>query len=230
MEGLLQQIDGYCERTDASYWSEPVNAVTNLAFLLAAWVMWRRVRGAGLPLATAMVVTLAAIGVGSYLFHTHATVWGAIADTAPIAGFILLYLFAANRDFWQLPLRWALIATAGFVPFVAVTLPAFQALPFFEISAAYWPVALLIGLYSLGLRSRAPATAWGLGLGAGLLCLSLVLRSVDDAVCGAIPLGTHFMWHLLNGLMLGWMIEVYRRHMTGERIVDPISVSDGGRL
>jgi hypothetical protein len=27
------------------------------------------------------------------------------------------------------------------------------------------------------------------------------------------PLGTHFGWHLLNAVMLGWMIEVYRRHM-----------------
>jgi hypothetical protein len=26
-------------------------------------------------------------------------------------------------------------------------------------------------------------------------------------------MGTHFLWHILNGLMLGWMIEVYRRHM-----------------
>jgi hypothetical protein len=25
-------------------------------------------------------------------------------------------------------------------------------------------------------------------------------------------LGTHFLWHILNALMLGWMIEVYRRH------------------
>jgi len=30
------QFDGYCERTDLTYWSEPVNAVTNLAFIIAA--------------------------------------------------------------------------------------------------------------------------------------------------------------------------------------------------
>ena len=68
-------IDGYCERTDPSFWAEPVIAVTNVAFLIAAWIMWRRVRGQGLPLAVWMVVILAAIGVGSYLFHTYAQVW-----------------------------------------------------------------------------------------------------------------------------------------------------------
>jgi len=29
-------IDNYCERIDPSFWSEPVNAMTNLAFIVAA--------------------------------------------------------------------------------------------------------------------------------------------------------------------------------------------------
>ncbi|NDR59368.1 ceramidase domain-containing protein [Aliiruegeria sabulilitoris] len=217
MEGLLRQVDGYCERTDFTYWSEPVNALTNAAFLIAAFLLWRRVRGQGLPFAVGMCVVLAAIGIGSYLFHTHATIWGAIADTTPIALFILLYIFAANRDFWNLSWPWALLATTGFFPFAALTLPLFQKLPFFEVSAGYWPVPLLIALYAIGLRRRAPRTAGGLAFGAGILCASLGFRSVDEALCASFPLGTHFLWHILNGIMLGWMIEVYRRHMVERR-------------
>ncbi|SFC48130.1 ceramidase domain-containing protein [Tropicimonas isoalkanivorans] len=212
MEGLLRQVDGYCERTDFTYWSEPVNALTNFAFLLAAWVMWRRVGEDRLPLARAMVAVLAAIGVGSYLFHTHAAIWASLADTVPIGLFILLYLFAANRHFLGLPLGWALVATAAFVPFAAVTIPLFLRHPFTAISAAYWPVPLLIAIYALALRRRASATSRGLAVGAGVLVVSLAFRSADMVVCGQIPLGTHFLWHLLNALMLGWMIEVYRRH------------------
>ncbi|WP_068113875.1 ceramidase domain-containing protein [Tropicimonas marinistellae] len=212
MEALLQKVDGYCERTDFTYWSEPVNALTNAAFLLAAWIMWRRVRGEPLPLAKAMVALLAAIGVGSFLFHTHATVWGAIADTTPIGLFILLYVYAANRDYWGLSVPWAMLLTAGFIPYAAVTIPIFQRLPGFEISAAYWPVPLLIAAYALALRRRAPQTALGLAAGAALLVLSLGFRSVDMAICNALPMGTHFLWHVLNAVMLGWMIEVYRRH------------------
>ena len=217
MEGLLRQVDGYCERTDFTFWSEPVNAATNAAFLLAAFVMWQRVRGAGLPLASAMCALLALIGIGSFLFHTFATLWGSIADTTPIGLFILLYVFAANRDYWGLKLPWAVMATAGFFPYVAVTLPLFQRLPFFGISAAYWPVPLLIALYAAGLRRRAPEAARGMALGTALLCLSLSFRSLDSILCGAFPPGTHFMWHLLNATMLGWMIEVYRRHMLMKR-------------
>ncbi len=203
-------IDGYCERTDFTYWSEPVNALTNLAFLVVAAVLWRRT--AGLPLARALVVLLAAIGVGSWLFHTHATVWGALADTAPIAGFILLYIHAVHRHVWGWPAPAAALAALAFIPFAALTVPLFAALPGFAVSAAYWPVPLLIAVHAALLWRREPAVARGLAAGAAILVVSLAFRSADGAVCAAFPLGTHFMWHLLNAAMLGWMIAVYVRH------------------
>ena len=211
------QIDAYCERTDAAYWSEPLNAVTNAAFLVAAFVMWRRVRGQGLALPLVLVGLLAAIGIGSYLFHTHATRWAATADTTPIGLFILTYLYAANRHFWGWPVWASLLGTAAFIPYAAATVPVFSALPFFGISAVYWPVPLLIAAYGILLRGRAPETARGLLMGAGILCLSLVARSLDEPLCGLIPMGTHIWWHILNAIMLGWMIEVLRRHMLAAR-------------
>jgi hypothetical protein len=210
-------IDGYCERTDPSYWAEPVNAVTNAAFLIAAWIMWRRVRGQGLPLAVWMVVMLAAIGVGSYLFHTYAQVWAAATDVIPIVLFILLYVFAATRDFLGMGTWVSLGVTVMFVPYAAAVAGLFGLLPFFEVSSFYWPVPVLILVYALLLAFRYPVTARGLAIGAVTLIVSLVFRSIDEWLCPTLPLGTHFMWHILNGVMLGWMIEVYRRHMLGRR-------------
>ncbi|MEM8629630.1 MAG: ceramidase domain-containing protein [Pseudomonadota bacterium] len=210
-------IDGYCERIDPTYWAEPINAVTNGAFLIAALIMYLRVRGQGLPLAMALVMLLTLIGIGSYLFHTNATVWAAIADTTPIALFILTYLFAANLHFWRWPLWKAVLGTAAFIPYVLITVPIFQRLPFFDVSAGYWPVPILIGAYAYLLRSRLPEVSRGLALGAGVLVVSLLFRSVDETLCAAVPFGTHFVWHILNGIMLGWMIEVYRRHMLALR-------------
>lgn len=204
-------IDGYCERTDPGYWAEPVNAVTNAAFLLAAAFTWRR--SSGLILARLLCVLLFAIGIGSYLFHTHATVWASTADTTPIGLFILLYLFAANLHFWTLPGWAAALGTAAFVPWTMVLTPLFAAMPFFTNSSFYWPVPLLIALYAVALHRRAPQTARGLAIGAAILVVSLTFRSLDEPLCGAAPVGTHFLWHVLNATMLGWMIEVYRRHM-----------------
>lgn len=210
-------IDGYCERLGPGYWAEPLNALSNAAFLIAAYWMWRRLGGERLPLARALCALLAAIGIGSYLFHTHATRWASVADMVPIGVFILAYLFAANLHFWRWPAWLAALGAAGFVPYAMLLTPAFRALPFFGISAFYWPVPLLIAAYALLLRRRAPATARGLALGAALLGLSLVFRSLDAALCPAWPFGTHFLWHLLNAAMLGWMIELYRRHMLAEK-------------
>lgn len=212
-----RQIDGYCERLGPSVWAEPVNALTNMAFLLAAVLMWRRLRGADLPLARLMVAILAAIGVGSFLFHSFATVWAAMLDVLPILMFIQVYLYAANRDFWRLP-RWgALLLTVGFFPYAAALVPVFAAIPGLGSSAAYAPVPLLILVYGVLLRGRAPAVSNGLIVGAAILALSLTFRALDGPLCRTLPVGTHFLWHVLNAVMLGWMIEVYRRHMLAGR-------------
>lgn len=208
-----RSIDGYCERLTPDYWAEPINAVTNLAFLVAAGIMAWRLRGARLPLAWAMVGVLGLIGVGSFLFHTHGQVWSALADVVPIGVFVLLYIYAANRAFWGMRLWPALAATALFLPFAALTLPLFRLVPGLGSSAAYAPVPLLILLYAIALCHRLPEVARGLAIGAALLCLSLLARSLDMPLCTTLPTGTHFLWHILNAVMLGWMIETYRRHM-----------------
>lgn len=203
------QIDGYCERLGPDYWAEPVNAVTNAAFLIAAVVVWRR----GLAgVEKALAVILFAIGIGSYLFHTHAMVWASVADVTPILLFIMVYIHAANRMFWGMNRIYSTAGALLFIPYLWFGAVLFQAIPFFAISSVYWPVALLILIYAALLRRRMPRTAAGLAAGGGVLCLSLLFRSLDEAFCPSVPIGTHFVWHILNGAMLGWMIEVLRRH------------------
>ncbi|MFN3280866.1 MAG: ceramidase domain-containing protein [Tabrizicola sp.] len=212
MTTMFQPIDAYCERTSAAYWAEPVNALTNLAFLLAAWVMWRRT--AGLPPGRAMSAGLAAIGLGSWLFHTHANGLTAALDVGPILVFILVYIFAATRDLLAFGPWWAAGAVVAFFPYAALMVPVFSSLmPSLGSSAGYAPIPVLILAYAAAVWRHAPATARGMALGAAILIVSLTFRTLDGQVCEALPLGTHFLWHILNGLMLGWMIEVYRRHM-----------------
>lgn len=212
--GWLSAVDSYCERTGPEYWSEPVNALTNLAFVLAAVVVWPGVRGR--PMGQALAIILGVIGLGSWLFHTHANRLTGLMDVLPIVAFILLYIFAATRDYFGARPWVAGVVTAGFLPYAALTVPIFARIPGLGSSAAYAPVPVLIAAYAVLLRRRAPGTARGLAIGAGLLVLSLTFRSLDMPVCGALPLGTHFLWHLLNALMLGWMIVVWRRHMDGQ--------------
>jgi hypothetical protein len=206
-------IDGYCERLDASFWSEPVNAVTNLAFIIAALWVWPRTEGLGRVLAAVIF----AIGVGSFLFHTFAQPWAALADVLPIGFYILIYIFAANRDFWGLSPWVAFGVTLVFFPYAIVTGWAFDQIETLGGSAGYAPVALLIYLYAIALCRRAPDTARGLAIGATILVVSLTARTVDEPLCTAIPMGTHFLWHLLNAVMLAWMIVIWQRHRLATR-------------
>lgn len=213
-----QQTIAYCERADFTYWSEPVNAISNAAFLIAAAMMAWRLRGARLPLAWALVAVLAAIGIGSFLWHTHATRWAGLMDVLPILVFILIYIFAATRDFVGLAWYWAIAAVLAFFPYALIVAGTLGRLvPGIGANGAYAGVALLILTYGLYLRTRHPDTARGLFIGAALLAVSLAFRVLDGPVCAVLPIGTHFMWHIFNGVMLGWVIEVYRRHATTAR-------------
>ncbi len=207
---LSEQVIAYCERGDFGFWAEPVNALSNAAFLIAAVLVWRQT--AGLPLARALAVVLVAIGLGSFLWHTFATRWAGLADVLPILVFILLYLYTATRDFLRLPALVAWGAVALFLPYAAAFGWALgQVVPGLGANAVYFSVAVLIAAYGLWLKGS--PTGRGLLIGAGLLCASLGFRMADAAVCDVFPLGTHFLWHILNGVMLGWMIRVYCRHM-----------------
>ena len=201
-----QTIDAYCERTDPCLWAEPINALTNLAFIIAALIMWRRSFGAGRLLA----VILFAIGIGSGLFHTHATAWAAASDTAPIIAFALLYIYMANRDFHGWPIWASAVGAAAYIPFTAALTPVFASIPFIGISSFYWPLPLLIFAYAIWLR-RYSILSRNLAIGAALLCLSLTFRSLDELLCAQVPIGTHFLWHILNAIMLAWMIETWTR-------------------
>ncbi len=206
-------VDGYCERLGPEFWAEPVNAVTNAAFVLAALVMWRRTFGLG----RVLCAILAVIGVGSFLFHTFAQPWAGLADVLPILVYVLVYIYGANRDFWELG-RWAALGlTVLFFPFAAVTAPLFGMIPGLGGTASYGPVPLLIAIYAVLLRHRAPETARGLAIGVVILLVSMLARALDEPLCNVIPLGTHFLWHLLNAVMLGWMIEVWTRHVLAAR-------------
>lgn len=90
--------------------------------------------------------------------------------------------------------------------------PLVDRVPGLQAASAYAPLPILIAIYAVLLRQRLPQVARGLAIGAGLLVVSLTFRSLDAPLCAAIPVGTHFLWHCCNALMLGWMIAVLRRH------------------
>lgn len=221
-------VDNYCERLDASFWAEPVNAVTNLAFLIAAFLAWRAAARAGRlePLTILLITIAAAVGIGSFLFHTVATRWAGIADTAPILLFILVYLFAAARRFLGLGLVASLAAPALFVGFAVAFLSLWRmVLPPLNGSEGYMPVLVALLAFGAVLVIRGHGAGAGLLIAAAIFALSLSFRSMDREICAELPLGAHFLWHCCNGLLLFTIMLTFIRH--GAKTAAPLARRPG---
>lgn len=214
--GWSTQVDVYCERTDFSFWAEPVNALTNVAFLIAAVVALVAARRAGrLDGGMALLIVLtAAIGVGSFLFHTFATRWAAAADTVPILLFIIAYLVLAVMRLFHIGWRGAIGIGALFVAISRLTARAAQDIfgDLLGSSVRYVPAAVALVVVAALLTRRHHPAARPLAGASALLALSLTLRTLDIPLCDAWPLGTHFLWHLLNGWLLGWLMLIMIRY------------------
>lgn len=215
LDNLYAAIDNYCERTGPEFWSEPANALTNLAFVAAG--LWgvgavRRNRAGGF--AGLLAWWVVAIGVGSFLFHTFAnqlTMW---ADILPIAGFTLAYTLFCLRRF--LRFSWAK-SLAIFVVFYAVAAFLTANVPEWLRAASngttgYLPPFLALAFFGVWIIRAGNPAGWYNLAAVGVFVVSVTFRALDPVVCEAMPLGTHFLWHSFNGLMLGVVLAAVARH------------------
>jgi len=204
---VFDPIDLYCERTAPGLWGEPLNALTNLAFLLAAWFLWRsQAWRADNPELRLLVPLLAVIGVGSGLWHVAAQRWALWADVLPIMLFVGVYLLVFLLRVARLRMRWA---GALFLLFQAGNVWLWQSVPADVLngSVPYLPAIVAVWLIAAHMRATAWHGAFCAAWAGALLLVSVSLRSADLAACAALPVGTHFFWHLLNALALYLLVR-----------------------
>ena len=150
-----QAVDLYCERTDPSFWAEPVNAVSNVAFLIAAAVAYWQYRRRGLhdwPVA-ALIAIAAVVGVGSFIFHTVATQGTMLFDVIPIAVFIYSYLLFALRRYLGLSLTLSVVLLVGFA---ALTFAEAALVPHDALNGSHAYLPALVATFVVGLLVRGP--------------------------------------------------------------------------
>jgi len=196
----------YCERVGDGFWAEPVNAFTNLAFILAAGLLAHRLRRLDVPARAIwdlwfLAILVATIGVGSFLWHTLATRWSELADVIPILLFISLFILSFLVRIARLQ---PVAVLAWVLSYQAVNAGLQSVLPadFLNGSVFYLPTWGSLWLMVWYCRSTGSQAAGWL-LGAALVFTgSLLMRTLDNALCVAWPLGLHFGWHLLNGVTL----------------------------
>jgi hypothetical protein len=191
----------YCERCGPGLFDEPINAASNAAFLVAAWAAWRAGARNGVlsPGLRALVALAASVGVGSALWHTFVTPWAMALDVAPILLFQFTFLWLYGRHAAGMP-RAAVGAVLAAYAAAGVWLTRYDA--WLNGSVVYAPAVALA--WSAGAHHARTGRPMRLALvgSAGAFCLALVCRSIDLVVCRWLPIGTHVLWHVLNGLVV----------------------------
>ena len=208
---LCRAVDHYCERTGPELDAELVNAFTNAAFLVGAAIAWRL--QAGMPPSRArtyvrvLIVAMATVGLGSFVFHTVGTRWAEWADVIPILVFMLLYLWFVLTHLFGWPVLGKAVALAVFC---AATFMLEARVPGDVLwgGALYIPTILSFIAIGTVLKRRAHPAANAMLAAIAVFFAAFAARSSDMPVCDSFPLGTHFLWHLLNATLLYLLVRL----------------------
>jgi len=215
LESLSRPVDIYCERTGASFDAEPLNAISNFAFLIAAWGAWklRSQRGDNAHSAPikALCILIGVVGVGSFVFHTIATKWAEWVDVIPILVFMIFYCWMILTVFFQ----WsAWLKAAACVLLFATTfyLEAEEFAPVLWGGAMYLPSLFFMLAAGAGIWLRNAAAGQAFYAAAAVFAVSFTARTLDMPLCNDIPVGVHYFWHLFNATVLYLLVRTLILH------------------
>ena len=200
---LSAPVDLYCERLGPGLFAEPLNALSNLAFLgAAAWLLLRPGAGASPWYGRVLAGLIFLIGLGSLSFHLFATFGTEILDELFIALFICFFVACFFCHFPGWP-WWSTLLTlpayAGFTWLLQSHIPKGA----LNGSAGYLPPIAALLLMATYLLASGRSGGVKLAAAALIFAVSLTLRTMDKAWCLNLPIGTHWLWHCLNAVTLG---------------------------
>lgn len=194
----MNNIDIYCERLGPELFAEPINLFTNIAFLVAALLLSKQTSAFNGNIKI-LVLLIFTIGIGSMLFHSFATPWARVLDVTPILIFQMLFVWTYIR---QVIKKSAYIASLTVITILTASLAAREYPQLLNGSLPYLPaLTMLLGLGLYHYQTKQPKP-WQLLIVAGLFIIALMFRTIDGNICHYIPIGTHFIWHLVSAYML----------------------------
>jgi hypothetical protein len=190
----------YCERCGPGLFDEPINAASNVVFLIAAFAAWwvARRRGVLTPGVWVLIVLATSVGIGSTIWHTYATRWAMWLDIVPIILFECAFLALYARR--AAGLSWGVVA-ALLVPFVALGF-VLGGVRWLNGLPAYAPILVVMWVVGVHHYRTSRRERLLLAAAAAFFCLALFFRTIDLVVCRQFPIGTHFLWHVLNGVVV----------------------------
>lgn len=217
-ETTFSYIDDYCERL--SFNAEPVNVITNLAFIVSGFLLLKLLRNKGVLAARnfdliILALLVITIGIGSATYHFMPNSQTLNFDVIPIAIYIHILLLSILFRVFKLGVIKAILL---FIAFVAVGVYAETNLDknILNGTISYIPTYVTLIFIVLGLKIQKNPL---FGMSCGILILwtfSLIFRTFDahSDICHiSSGIGTHFMWHILNAVVLYRLVLLVIRNM-----------------
>jgi hypothetical protein len=94
-----------------------------------------------------------------------------------------------------------LFAFRSVVYAATICLEAFVAGSFLWGGAMYLPTVLVLIILGLDLRRHRPSVGKPFLIAVGVFLIAFTARTLDMPLCAYTPIGTHFLWHILNAVL-----------------------------
>lgn len=220
MPPLNRYIDLHCERTQPGLFEEPLNALSNLGFVIVAILLFRLVRAKDhQPFSTYFLIFMCGfIGIGSMVFHTTARMWAAMyMDVIPIAIFATTFIFLFAKHILRLNFLGTMLLVAllffenaVFKSYVTRAPDGYVSL----IPTAFFLIFVCIYMFITKNTSRKNFL-----IATIIAVVAIFFRATDIRFCETFPYGTHFLWH---SLMSVFMYIVTREFIMRHRKYDAL--------
>ncbi|TSA45222.1 hypothetical protein D4R52_02900 [bacterium] len=193
---LVKNFPIYCEKVTGFWLTEPLNALTNLAFLIGAYYLYKfiRINRVKSHLSIFLVGLMVAVGLGSLSWHVHRSEVTLLLDRLPIYIFFSFVIYFAIQTLTKNKIfTIAVSALLAIIYYVFFTyIPGINV--FYGLLRFVFAFIILATLNFL--IKREYGSEYNLIIPLTIFAAALIFRTLDLFVCPLFPLGTHFLWHI----------------------------------
>lgn len=193
-------IPVYCEHSNLEFLAEPLNAISNIAFIFAGIGIYRLLIKSGIQKVEykAILILIFLIGIGSFLWHATRNLYTMLLDVVPVALSFTLIIYVLLSKLIGNKLI-ALLIAALLLParFFISSFASTDIISSLIRNAIIFATILVLVVWSFKKYGRVALE--GLSVLA-IYLLAISMRVMDLQICPTFNMGTHFLWHILNAV------------------------------
>ena len=179
-------VFNYCERTSITIFDEPVNTVSNLAFILCGlYLIFKKKKKSSI-----FPYLIIFIGIGSFLYHLKPTPLFATLDVLAIVLFIFFYNYYLNKKVFLNSIIHSIFSSILLILvsfyFGKLLMDTILATSSFYVILLIYMICMLIFL------NKKPKKSYFTGA-IILFFISIFFRSLDQYTCKYLSFGSHFI-------------------------------------